>query len=203
MSVYNLKANVMKAIILLATLKKEGLSNTQVLSEFLAEQLKKRRVESEIVRLVNHNIIPGTYDNMGVGDEWPAVLAKIVAADIIIFATPIWWGNHSSEMQKVIERLDKVHDEILAGQTSRLHGKVGGIVITGDSDGAQHIIGNIANFFNAVGLVIPPYATLSVMYEGQAKEAKTSREDLWKKYEEEYTSTAEKMVAQLLKYVQR
>jgi hypothetical protein len=34
----------MKAVVLLATLKIEGLSNTEVLSEFLAEQLKKRRV---------------------------------------------------------------------------------------------------------------------------------------------------------------
>jgi multimeric flavodoxin WrbA len=191
----------MKAIILLATLKKEGLSNTQVLSEFLVEEFKKKNVESEIVRLVQYNILPGTYDDMGDGDEWPLILRKIEEADILIFATPIWWGNHSSEMQKVIERLDKVHDEILAGQTSRLNGKVGGIVITGDSDGAQHIIGNIANFFNAIGLVLPPFATLSVMYEGQAKEAKTTREELWKKYSDEYTPTAEKMVFQLLKYL--
>lgn len=192
----------MKAIVLLATLKKQGLSNTEVLSEFLAAQFKKESVECEIIKLIHHTILPGTYDDMGEGDAWPAILSKIVASDIIIFATPIWWSNQSSEMQKVIERLDKVHDEILAGQTSRLDGKVGGIVITGDSDGAQHIIGNIANFFNAVGLAFPPYSTLSVMYEGQAKEAKTTREQLWKKYEEEYTSTAKKMVSQLVKYVQ-
>ena len=193
----------MKAIVLVATLKKGGLSNTQVLSEFLVEHLQKQNVQCEIVKLVQHNILPGTYDDMGAGDEWPSILAKIVASDIIIFATPIWWDNHSSELQKVIERLDKVHDEILAGQTSRLDGKAGGIVITGDSDGAQHIIGNIANFFNAIGLVFPPYATLSVMYEGQAKEAKTTREELWKKYEEEYTATAEKMVTQLINYSPR
>jgi multimeric flavodoxin WrbA len=191
----------MKAIILNATLKKDGLSNTQILAEFLAEKLKKHEVDSEIIRLVNYNILAGTYDDMGDGDEWPVVLSKVVAADIIIFATPIWWGNHSSEMQKVIERLDKVHDEILVGQTSRLDGKVGGIVITGDSDGAQHIIGNVANFFNAIGLILPPYASLSVMYEGQAKEVDTPREELWKKYQEEYSATAEKMASQLLKFL--
>ncbi|MCW3114866.1 MAG: flavodoxin [Segetibacter sp.] len=192
----------MKAIILLATLKKQGLSNTEVLSQFLAEQLKKKGVESEIMKLVNYNILPGTYDDMGGGDEWPAILSKIVASDMIIFATPIWWSNMSSEMQRAIERLDNIHDEILEGKPSRLENKVGGIVITGDSDGAQHIIADVANFFNAIGIVLPPYATLSVMYEGQAKGAKTTREELWKKYDEEYTSTAEKMVSQMLKYVQ-
>jgi multimeric flavodoxin WrbA len=192
----------MKAIILLATLKKQGLSNTEVLSQFLAEQLKKKGVESEIMKLVNYNILPGTYDDMGGGDEWPGILSKIVASDMIIFATPIWWSNMSSEMQRAIERLDNIHDEILEGKPSRLENKVGGIVITGDSDGAQHIIADVANFFNAIGIVLPPYATLSVMYEGQAKGAKTTREELWKKYDEEYTSTAEKMVSQMLKYVQ-
>jgi multimeric flavodoxin WrbA len=193
----------MKAIILLATLKKEGLSNTEVLSEFLAEQLKKKGVDSEIIKLVNHHILPGTYDNMGPGDEWPPILSKIIASDIIIFATPIWWSNMSSEMQRVIERLDHVHDGILEGKPSRLENKVGGIVITGDSDGAQHIIADVANFYNAIGIVLPPYATLSVMYEGQAKGAKTTREELWKKYEEEYLSTAQKMVGQMLKYANR
>ena len=190
----------MKALILVATLKKEGMSNTEVLSEFLADQLRKKNIESEIIRLVTHNIVAGTYHDMGDGDEWPGIFKKIEAADIIIFATPIWWGNMSSEMQRVIERLDNVHDEIMAGKPSRLDGKVGGIVITGDSDGAQHIIADVANFFNAIGIILPPYATLSVMYEGQAKGAKTTREQLWKKYEKDYLPTAKKMVESMLKY---
>ena len=139
---------------------------------------------------------------MGSGDQWPEILSKIIASDIIIFATPIWWGNMSSEMQRVIERLDNVHDEIMEGKKSRLENKVGGVVITGDSDGAQHIIADVANFYNAIGVIFPPYSSLSVMYDGQAKGAKTTREELLKKYEEDYTSTAEKMVSQLLKFLQ-
>ena len=190
----------MKALILLATLKKEGLSNTEVLSEFLAEHLKMKNISCEIIKLTEHKILSGTYKDMGPGDEWPAIFSKIESSKIIIFATPIWWGNMSSEMQRVIERLDSVHDEIMTGKQSRLENKVGGIVITGDSDGAQHIIADVANFFNAVGILLPPYATLSVMYEGQAKGAKTSREELWKKYEKDYTATAKKMVESLLKF---
>ncbi len=67
---------------------------------------------------------------MGEGDAWPAILEKILGSEIIIFATPIWWGAHSSEMQKVVERLDNLHDEIPSGKKSRLDGKIGGIVIT-------------------------------------------------------------------------
>lgn len=190
----------MKAIILLGTLKKEGLSNTRTLSEFLSDRMKKNAIECEIVTLVNYTIYPGTYSNMGSGDQWPQILQKILDASIIIFATPIWWESHSSEIQRVIERLDEFHDEIMQGRTSRLGGKVGGIVITGDSDGAQHIIGNISNFFNAIGIVLPPYATLSVLWEGQRKGAQTSHEELIKKYQKDYTQTADTMVEQLFTY---
>jgi hypothetical protein len=80
----------------------------------------------------------------------------------------------------VVERLDNINDEILEGKPSRLENKVGGIVITGDSDGAQHIIADVANFFNALGVILPPYATLSVMYQGQAKGARQAGKNFGK-----------------------
>lgn len=187
----------MKAVILLATLKKEGLSNTGVLSEFLSGHFQKAGISCEIVRLVDHPVLPGTFHDMGPGDGWPAIREKILAAQIVIFATPVWWGNQSSELQRVIERMDAFHDEIMAGKPSRLEGKAGGVVITGDSDGAQHIIANVFNFFNAVGITVPPYASLSVLWEGQAKGKSPSREELMEKYEQEYAKTAETMVRQL------
>ncbi len=193
----------MKAIILLGTLKLSGLSNTETLSEYLITHFKKEKVECEVIKLIEHNILAGTYSNMGEGDDWPSILKKLLKADIIIFATPIWWNNQSSEMQRVIERLDELHDEIIDGKTSKLKDKVGGIVITGDSDGAQHVISNISNFFNAVGIIFPPYATLSVLWEGQAKGKKTAKKTLVEKYEEDYSETAKTMVDQLVKFARK
>ncbi|MEJ8802657.1 flavodoxin family protein [Pontibacter sp. H249] len=190
----------MKAVILLGTLKREGLSNTEVLSEFLAQTFKKQGVDCKIIKLVQHTILPGTYSNMGAGDEWPAILEQLLDSDIIIMASPIWWNNQSSEIQRVIERLDELHDEILEGKESKLAGKTGGIVITGDSDGAQHIIANVSNFYNAIGILLPPFATLSVLWEKQAKGKDTTREELMEKYNKEYADTADKMVKQLVKY---
>jgi multimeric flavodoxin WrbA len=189
-----------KATILLGTLKATGLSNTETLCEFLADRLAKRSVSVEIVKLVEHDIPAGTYSNMGDGDEWPAILDRVLQSDIVIFATPIWWGGHSSLIQRVIERLDELHDRMMAGETSPLDGKAGGMVITGDSDGAQHVIGNVANFFNAIGLVLPPYATLSVLWEGQAKGKTPTRAELLAKYESDYGKAADIMVSQLVRF---
>src|SRR5690606_3028511 len=98
------KGPYMKATILLATLKKTGLSNTETLSEFLSRRMEQKGIQCEIVKLVNHEIPAGTYTNRGAGDEWPGILDKVLGSEIVIFATPIWWGNQSSEMQRVIER---------------------------------------------------------------------------------------------------
>lgn len=187
----------MNAIILLGTLKSQGLSNTQTLCEFLVQRMARQGMNAEIVRLVDHEILPGTCSDMGPGDAWPAILHKVLAADVLVLATPIWWDNHSSLIQRVVERLDELHDRVLEGEPSPLEGKVGGIVITGDSDGAQHIIGTLCNFFNALGVLVPPYATLSVLWARQAKGEEPAREELLAKYEADYAGTADRMVQQL------
>lgn len=190
----------MKATILLGTLKKTEMSNTEVLAEFFKEHIEKENVACSIIKLVEHKILPGTYSNMGEDDEWPQILNQLISSDIIIFATPIWWNNQSSEIQRVIERLDELHDEILKGGKSKMKGKAGGVIITGDSDGAQSVISNIANFYNAIGIILPPFATLSVLWENQAKNKKPTKEELMKKYSQDYKETAEKMAKQLVSY---
>ena len=140
---------------------------------------------------------------MGTGDEWPQILETILSSDIVIFSMPIWWGSHSSEMQKVIERLDEVHDGILRGEKSKLENKVGGIIVTGDSDGAEQLIGVSANFFNAVGIILPPYATLTVLSKLHDKGATTTQEELIKMYTDDYGKTADTMVEQLIMYAQK
>ncbi len=52
----------------------------------------------------------------------------------------------SSIIQKVIERLSELHDEIMETGKSRLTNKVAGIIVTGDTDNTEHITENLANF---------------------------------------------------------
>jgi len=191
----------MKAIILLGTLKSEGLSHTETLTDFFNQHLERQGISWEVIRLVNHNILPGTYLDMGEGDAWPQIMEKIKKADILIFATPIWWANHSSQTQQAIERFDEINEQISQGKESLLADKAGGIIITGDSDGAQHIIGGISNFFNAVGVTLPPYCTLSALIHEHAKGSEITRQELMAKYEKEYAETAEKMAKGLADFI--
>jgi multimeric flavodoxin WrbA len=165
----------LKAVVLLATLKRSPrLSNTHELSVFLAKHMEKHGVETEIVRLVDHVIPPGTQSRVGGRDDWPKkVLPKVLAADIVVFATPIWWGNVSSVLQRAIERMDALNESLLETGVSPLSNKAAGIVVTGGEDGAQHVIGTIANFAVWNGLTLPPAASLSWM-EDRGEDTKAS-----------------------------
>jgi multimeric flavodoxin WrbA len=185
----------LKAIFLLATLKRSGgeFSHTDTLCELVVEELRHHNVGCEIVRLVEYNIKPGNKSNMGKGDQWSGILKKVLAADIIVFATPIWWGNQSSLMQRVIERLDELHDELLETGKSRLTNKVGGIVITGEEDGEQHITGNISNFLLSVGVTLPPQCAVS--YQGEYTRA--TKKSLGKRFREENGDSIETLARNL------
>lgn len=103
--------------------------------------------------------------------------------------------------------MDELHDEIMDSGQSKLTNKVAGIVVTGDSDGAEHVIGNLTNFFLALGLTIPPFGTLTVLWSGLAKKSNKSKEEILKYLENNYISTAKKtaknlaFMANLLKQV--
>jgi multimeric flavodoxin WrbA len=126
-------------------------------------------------------------------DEWFGILQKVLAADIIVFATPIWWGNQSSLMQRVIERLDELHTELRETGKSRLSNKVGGIVITGEEDGEQHITGSISNFMLSIGLTLPPQCAVS--YQGDYTRA--TKKSLARKFRQESADAAETMAKNL------
>lgn len=146
----------MKAIFLISTLKKSpDFSNTEELSDVLSAELKKYGVESEKIRLSDLNINHGFETEMK--DDFNLVLKKIVDSEIVVFATSIHWGQPSSIMQKAIERLNQIDDEYLeTSKDSVLKHKVAGMVITGHEDGAQNVIGTLANALIWYGFVIPP-----------------------------------------------
>src|SRR5438105_1754590 len=111
----------LKVLVLNASLKHEPqLSNTEELTQLVLDNMKEHKVSSEIIRLADKNIPVGLDFAEGQGDDWPDIVAKLKAADIVLFATPIWWGGRSSLMQRIIERMDALDEEYIAGGRSAL-----------------------------------------------------------------------------------
>src|SRR4051812_24200394 len=81
-------------------------SSTQALLDQLMAALQRLGAVGEIVRAIDHDIKPGTDHDMGGGDAWPPLREKLLAADIVIIATPVWIGQPSSVAKRVLERID-------------------------------------------------------------------------------------------------
>ncbi len=135
------------------------ISNTEEVADMVVAHMKEYgEVESETVRLADKNIPVGLKFRESEDDEWPEIVRKIQEADIILFATPIWWGQRSSLMQRIIERMDAFDEEVIAGGRSALLNKVAGVVITGSEDGAQHVGASILEVLTFMNFTIPPQA---------------------------------------------
>jgi multimeric flavodoxin WrbA len=146
----------MKALFLSCTLKASPApSNTEALCRVLIGQFERDGVSSEIVRLVDLDIKPGVKSDEGKGDDWPAVREKILAADILVMATPTWLGQHSSLCQRALERMDAMLSETQEDGRPVAFDKVAGVVITGNEDGAHHIVACVSQPLIDIGFTIP------------------------------------------------
>ena len=149
----------LKAVLLNCTLKKSpAVSHTEGLARRVIEWFDTLGVESELVRVIDYNVPTGVSSNEGEGDEWPSILEKIKAADIIVICTPIWFGERSSVCQLVIERLDGTYTERNEAGQYPLYNKVAGVVVTGNEDGAHSAAGTTLFNLTHLGCTVPPNA---------------------------------------------
>lgn len=149
----------MKAVVLNCTLKPSPeVSNTEALARVVMDQLQKDGIGAEMVRLVDLDIKPGVKSDQGGGDEWPGVREKIAAAEILVLATPTWMGQMSSVAKRALERLDALLYEVDDQGRSPAMGKVAGVVVTGNEDGAHHIVATVAQALIDVGFTVPGQA---------------------------------------------
>ncbi|NKF33374.1 flavodoxin family protein, partial [Pseudomonas sp. BGM005] len=88
----------LKAVALNATLKTSDAkdpSSTDRMIGLIDKALSEYDVVTEVLRLADFNIKPGVTSDEGAGDDWPDIRAKLLNADILLLATPIWLGQPS------------------------------------------------------------------------------------------------------------
>ena len=125
----------------------------------LAKALKAANVEiAETIRIAAHHVPPGVTSDEGDGDEWPDLRARILAADILIFGTPIWLGQPSSIAKRVLERMDAFLEETDDAGRMPSYSKVAVCAIVGNEDGAHAVSAQVFQALNDVGWTIPAVA---------------------------------------------
>jgi len=130
-------------------------SSTDKLAGEVLQALQGHGVTGEQIRIVDLDVKPGVEADMGDGDAWPGIRAKILASDILVVCTPTWMGHMSSVAQRVLERLDAELSETDDEGRPVVEGKVAVVAVLGNEDGAHKITADLYQALADVGFSIP------------------------------------------------
>jgi multimeric flavodoxin WrbA len=148
-------------------------SNTYYLMKMAFDSLKSKDIETEIIIASELNLRPCEHHysinpkmcvhpclitQTDPKDEMNKIYNGILSSDVVIFSTPIYWGNHSQLMQLIIERLNSFENMNSVYKKPVIKNKIGALMILGHEDGYQHVAGNLMNFLTEMGLIFPPQA---------------------------------------------
>ena len=157
----------LRALVLGCSLKRSpAASSSELLGVQVLTALSDHDVDGEFVRVVDCGVKFGVSTDEGHDDGWPAIRTKLLAADVLILATPIWMGQPSSVCKMVLERLDAELSE--KDQRGRLltYGKVAAVAVVGNEDGAHHVTAEVLQALNDVGFTMA--AAASTYWVGEA-----------------------------------
>jgi len=147
---------MIRALALNCTLKTSpATSSTELLADQVLTAIAGHGAQVEQVRVVDLDVKPGVDADMGDGDQWPDIRAKILDADILVVCSPTWMGHMSSVASRVLERLDAELSETDAAGRPVVEGKVAVAVVVGTEDGAHKITADLYQALNDVGFSIP------------------------------------------------
>ena len=141
-------------------------SSSELMASQVLDALAEHGVTGSMIRVVAHDVRPGVQTDMGDGDAWPDIRRQLLAADILVLATPTWMGQPSSVAQRVFERLDAELSETDDAGRLLTFGKVAVVAVVGNEDGGHHIIAIALQVLNDVGFSVP--AQGGVYWSGEA-----------------------------------
>lgn len=153
----------LRALFLNCTLKvSPRQSHTRGLIDRSRVIMEKQGVGVEVLRPVDHTVPPGVQPDMTEHgwdvDDWPSIQDKVLDADILVVATPIWLGDKSSVCTRVIERLYGYSARLNDKGQYLYYGRVGGCIVSGNEDGIKHCAMNVLYSLQHLGYTIPPQA---------------------------------------------
>ena len=133
----------------------DAASSTQRMLDLVLEALARHDVRTGSARVADFDVRPGVSADEGDGDQWPTLRQRIMDAEILVLATPIWMGHPSSIAQRVLERLDAVLGEIGDDGRYPTFGKIAIPAVVGNEDGAHHVHAQLCQGLVDVGFTVP------------------------------------------------
>ena len=137
-------------------------SHTMRLVDRSAGIMRDLGVEVDIIHALEHEIPAGMERDLTEHgrprDDWPGLHERIMAADALVIATPIWLGVPASVTSLVIERLYAYSGSTNDRDQYLYYGKSAGCIVTGNEDGVKASSRQVLYALQHIGYTIPPQA---------------------------------------------
>ncbi|HWI53448.1 MAG TPA: flavodoxin family protein [Symbiobacteriaceae bacterium] len=120
----------MKILVLYGSSRRNG--NSEALADYLTRGVACSRVylaEKQITPIVDQRHTPGGFDP--VDDDHDKIIDQMLAHDIIIFATPLYWYGMSGQMKLFVDRWSQSLRDKRIEFKNGMAGKKAYVVITG------------------------------------------------------------------------
>lgn len=106
-----------KCSIITGSLRNNG--NTEIMSYYFMKKIREGNICTEIINLSNNNVQPckdcGFCKENGyciLNDDMDGIIEKIKDTNILVFATPVYWGGMTGSMKCFIDRLGFYYEKI-------------------------------------------------------------------------------------------
>jgi len=84
-------------------------------------------------------------------DDWGKLSQRMLEADALVFATPVYWFSPSARFKTMVERMTSLENKGLL-----LAGKPYALVVAAEEEGAAQAMGQLTVTFAYMGLVLAP-----------------------------------------------
>ncbi len=156
----------MKVVGIVGSARQGG--NTEILTNIALEEVKKEGIDTELISLAGKKIEPcdGCRDCSETGkchfdDDFDKIFDKMINADGIILASPVYYGAASPQIVGLISRFYSKRDKPLKN-------KVGGPIVVARRAGKNFTFAQLMFFFMIQGMIVPGSSYWNVAF-GRSK----------------------------------
>jgi multimeric flavodoxin WrbA len=142
--------------------------NTEILTRMALEEIQKKGLETELIRLTGKKIEPcdGCRSCLKTGkchfkDDFESIFTKMKEADGIILATPVYFGAATPQIVSLISRFYSKHGK-------PLRNKVGGPIVVARRAGHNFTFAQLMLFFMISEMIVPGSSYWNVAF-GRSK----------------------------------
>jgi multimeric flavodoxin WrbA len=155
--------------------------NTELLTNETLKVAEQEGAETELVRLAEHNLKPcdacmvcRKTKKCKIDDDGEKLFKKVMEADGVVLATPVYFGSCSPEMKTFIDRMGYV----ARSMSQPFNNKVGGALVVARRAGVNFTYAQLLFFFLINGMIVPGVSYWTVAYGREKGEVLNDKEGL-------------------------